>query len=525
MSQDAPHHKLLRSTAAVSAPTLLSRILGYVRDMLQANYLGTSGSADAFTIAYVIPNLLRRLTGEGALTAAFIPVFTEIKAKETKEKLWQFANVFFFDMTLIMALLAVLGIILSPILVRLIAPGFADVVGKAGLTAALTRIMFPYIFLVSLAALAMAVLNSFRKFFVPAFTPVLFNLAIIVAAVLFAAQSEEPAFVFAVGVVVGGVFQLGFQIPFLWKRGMRFKPGLNFRHPAVRKVGQLMIPGVFGVGISQINFAISRMIASVLEEGSVSSLYYASRVEELTLGVFSIALSIALLPSFSEFAAHKDIEGIKKTLDFSFKLIFFVTLPAAAGLLILSRPIIQVLFQRGVFNTQSTAMSASCLFFFAFGLPFISGVKILAPAFYSLKDTKTPMIVAFFVMISYIALSFVLMRSLRVGGIALALSLSSVLNFILLFLLLEKKIGKIPKKGMMVFFIRCTFTAFVMGILVKLFFGMFAFEGLAFIKQVGVLLTAILTGALIYLGVNLFFNHEDLRRLKDSFSRDKILKE
>ena len=279
----------------MASPTLLSRIFGYIRDMIQAFYLGTSRGADAFTIAYVIPNLLRRLTGEGAMTAAFIPVFTQEKREKSRSELWKFANSFFFDLTLIMTLLTVLGLIFSPLLVKVMAPGFGDVQGKWELTIILTRIMFPYIFLISLAALVMAILNSFHKFFVPAFTPVLFNLAIISLAVLFARKVEEPAYVFAAGVVLGGVFQLAFQLPFLWRRGMRFKFSLSFSHPAVRRAAKLMVPGIFGLGISQINFAISRMIASVLEEGSVSSLYYASRVQELTLGLFSIALSIALL--------------------------------------------------------------------------------------------------------------------------------------------------------------------------------------------------------------------------------------
>jgi putative peptidoglycan lipid II flippase len=268
-------------------------------------------------------------------------------------------------MTVIMAALAIVGIAIAPLLVKVIAPGFSDVAGKAELTVVLTRIMFPYIFLVSLAALAMAILNSFRKFFVPAFTPVLFNLAVILAAVFFARKSDEPSVVFACGVVIGGFLQLAFQIPFLRKQGMRFVPRVNFRHPAVRKVGKLMVPGIFGVGISQINFALSRIIASFLEEGSVSSLYYASRVQELTLGIFAIALSITLLPSFSEYAAHENIDGMKRTLVFAFKLIFFVTFPAAIGLLVLNRPIIQVLYERGVFDAQSTAMSASCLLFFS----------------------------------------------------------------------------------------------------------------------------------------------------------------
>jgi putative peptidoglycan lipid II flippase len=493
--------------------------------MLQAFYLGTSRSADAFTIAYVIPNLLRRLTGEGAMTAAFIPVFTEIKEKEKREELWRFANSFFFNLTMIMAFLMVAGILVAPLLVKIIAIGFKDFQGKWELTIVLTRIMFPYIFLISLAALAMAILNSYKKFFVPAFTPVLFNLAIITMALLFTDRVDEPAYVFAAGVVIGGVLQLGFQIPFLWKQGMRFKPSLDFEHPSIRKVGRLMIPGIFGVGISQINFAISRMIASVLEEGSVSSLYYASRVQELTLGLFSIALAIALLPAFSELAAHEDIKGMKRTLTFSLKLISLVTFPAAAGLFVLNRPIIQVLYQRGVFDELSTAMSASCLLFFSFGLPFISGAKILAPAFYSLKDTKTPVVVAFFVMLSYIGLSLILMKPLRVGGIALALSLSSVLNFTLLFFLLQKKIGPIKKKDIVVSAGKSFFFTVVMAGAVRMFVDRFSFESLPFVEQLGVLLASVAIGILIYVLLHLFFNHEDLRTLKSVFSKEKIIKE
>jgi putative peptidoglycan lipid II flippase len=214
--QDIRNKTLVRSTLAVSAPTFLSRIFGYIRDMLQAFYLGTSRSADAFTIAYVIPNLLRRLTGEGAMTAAFIPIFTQIKEKEKRQELWRFANSFFFNLTLILAFLMVLGILFSPFLVKIIAIGFKGFQGKWELTIDLTRIMFPYIFLISLSALAMAILNSYRKFFVPAFTPVLFNLAIITVALLFAERAEEPATVFAVGVVVGGILQLGFRDLWRW---------------------------------------------------------------------------------------------------------------------------------------------------------------------------------------------------------------------------------------------------------------------------------------------------------------------
>jgi len=521
---DKSNRKLLRSTIAVSIPTLLSRILGYLRDMIQAFFLGTGMSADAFTIAYIIPNLLRRLTAEGAMTSAFIPVFSKLKKEEKREKLWRFANIFFFDLTLVMAVLVVLGIVFSPLLVKLIAFGFKDVPGKLELTIVLTRIMFPYIFLISLAALAMAILNSFHKFFVPALTPVLFNIAVITAAALFAAQSQEPAFVFAVGVVVGGAVQLGFQVPFLWKKGMRFRPLISFRHPAVRQVGKLMIPGIFGAGIHQINFALSRMIASTLKGGSVSSLYYSSRVQEFTLGLFSIALSIALLPTFSDLAASKDYSGMKRTLSFSLRAIYFITIPATVGLFVLSRPIIHLLYQRGEFDAQSTAMTASCLLFFSLSIPFISGVKITAPAFYSLKDTKTPALVAFFVMIIYISLSIILMGPMRVGGIALALSISSVFNFIALYYLLEKKIGKLEKKKVIVSAVKSFTAAVIMGFSVWGFFKFFSFYEMNFLNKLIVLAGTILIGLGVYVILGLLFNKEELKAFRLILFKKKINK-
>jgi len=523
--QEAQNRRLIRSTLSMTLPTVLSRILGYFRDMLQAKFLGTGKGMDAFIIASLIPNLLRRLTAEGAMTAAFIPVFAQEKKDKSRDELWTFANAFFFDLTLILTVLTVLGIVFAPILVKIIAFGYGRVPGKWELTIILTKIMFPYIFLISLAALAMAVLNSFQKFVVPAFTPVLFNLAIITAALFFAENAGEPAYVFAVGVVLGGLLQLGIQIPFLRRQGMTFKFGISFTHPAVKKVARLMIPGIFGAGIYQINMLISRMIATSLEDGSVSSLYYASRIEELTLGLFTIALSIALFPTLSDLAARKDIEGMKKTLKYSFKLIFLVTFPAMAGLIVLNKPIIQVLFQRGAFDAQSTAMSAWCLLFFAFGLPFISGTKILAPMFYSLKDTKTPVVVAFFVMISYIGSSLFLMGPLRAGGIALALSLSSLINFVALFYLLEKKLGRIEKKDLFISALKSALSAVVMAGAIWIFIDQFDFEKLVFIEKSSVVLAAILGGVIVYLIMNLLFKHEDLKSLKQAFSKEKILRD
>jgi putative peptidoglycan lipid II flippase len=517
--------QLVRSTLSQTIPTFLSRVLGYFRDMIQAKFLGTGKGMDAFTIACIIPNLLRRLTGEGAMMAAFVPVFTQVKHDKKKDELWSFANHFFYDLTLMMTVLTVLGILLSPVLVKIIAFNYAKIPGKEELTIVLTKIVFPYVFLISLAALAMAILNSFHKFFIPASTPVLYNVAIIFMGLVFAQKSKEPAYAFAIGVLLGGILQLAIQIPFLWRKGMRFKFGLSFSHPAVRKVARLMVPGIFGAGIYQINILVSRMIATSLEEGSVASLYYSSRIQELTLGLFTIALSVALLPTLSEMAAQKDIEAMKRTLNFSFKLIFLVTFPAMAGLAVLNKPIIQVLFQRGAFNDQSTAMSSWCLLFFSFGLPFISGARILASMFYSLKDTKTPVKAAVFVTLSYIVLSLILMFPLRAGGLALALSLSSLVNFVLLYVLLEKKIGTIEKKKLVVSSLKSVMSSAVMAGSLWIFLRRIEFEAFSFGNQLAILTAAILGGILVYLIMNLLFRHEDLKGLKEIFSKEKIRQE
>lgn len=448
MERGEQSRRLLRSTASVAVPTLVSRLLGYVRDLLQAYFLGTGNSADAFTIAFTIPNLFRRLTGEGAMTAAFVPTFTEAKAKNDRRELWRFANYTFYDLALVMAALTILGVLFAPGLVKVIAHGFEGVEGKWDQTIAMTRLMFPYLFFISLAALASATLNSFRRFFVPASTPILFNLAVIASAGLLARGSSQPALTFCYGVLAGGALQLLVQLPFLWKEGMRFTVGLSFRHSGVRRVAGLMVPGILGAGVYQVNFALSRMIASSLERGSTAALYYSSRIEELTMGLFSIALAAALLPAFSEHAAARDLPEMKKTLGFSLKLTSYVTFPAAAGLVVLSRPIIRVLFERGKFDADSTALSAACLLFFALGLPFVSGVKMIAPAFFSLKDTRSPVIVGVGVMAVNIGLSLALMGRLRVGGLALALSLSQVVNFAALFVWLEKKIGAMDKRDL-----------------------------------------------------------------------------
>ncbi len=525
MDHDDRKTRLIRSTAAVAAPTMASRVLGYVRDLLQAYYLGTGTGADAFIIASTIPNLFRRLTGEGAMTPAFVPTFTELKGGPDGKRLWRFGNVFFWDLALIMAVTTALGVLFAPGLVKVIAHGFGDVAGKWGLTIFMTRVMFPYLFFITLAALASGILNSFGRFFVPASTPILFNIVIIAAVTGWARNAREPALVFAAAVVIGGILQLALQVPFLWKEGMRFTFGLSFRDPTVRRVGRLMAPGIFGSSVYLINFALSRMIASSLEEGSASALYYASRIEELTLGLFSIALAAVLLPAFSEQVAARDIGELKRTLGFSLKLTAFVSFPAAAGLMALNVPIMRTLFERGHFGHGSTAVSASCLLFFALGLPFISGVKVVAPAFFSLKDTRTPVVIGIAVMAVNIAASLLLMGPLRVGGLALALSVSQGLNFVLLLFWLGRKIGAIDPVRWAAPAARSAAAAALMGAALRLAWPLLRVDGSAFAVRAAALAGAIAAGIVIYIGLLRLVSPADLKSVVGHLKRAAATKE
>jgi putative peptidoglycan lipid II flippase len=519
-AEDAHHHRrLVRSTLSISLPTIVSRVLGYGRDFLQAYFLGTGRGMDAFALAVALPNIIRRLTAEGAMTAAFLPVFAHEKRARSREEALRFANAFFFDLAVGLILIVALGMIFTPGLVNLVAGGFRRVPGKVELTTALTRIMFPYVFFASLAALAGAILNSFYRFFLPALTPVVLNLAVIVLALVFARKSSEPAYVFAFGVVVGGLLQLGIQLPLLKRMGLRLRFGLSFTHPAVRQVARMMIPGALGLGIYQFNFIISRFFAASQAKGSVAALYFGSRVEELTLGIFSIALSVALLPALSDQAALGDIAGMKKTLVFSLKFNNLVTFPAAAGLLALSQPIMRVLFERGQFSVQSTAVSSACLFFFALGLPFLSSVKVLAPAFFSLKDLKTPVYISILSVTCFIGLNFLLIGRMHVAGIALALSISQVVNFFAYLVLLERKIGRVQKREYYRSLALCFVLAGAMGVGLWRLIKLVNFSGRGRLLQAGLLFGAIALGVLFYFGCQLLFNREEVLLLRGFIRR------
>ena len=517
-SPDRGYRELLHSTAMITAPTLISRVLGYVRDMLQAFFLGTGIGADAFTIAFVIPNLLRSLTAEGSMTSAFIPTFTRVKKHGSPERTQEFTNAVFYSLALIVAGIVLLGILTAPVLVKAIASGYRLVPGKLDLTVSLLRIMFPYLLFISLAALCSAILNSHFKFGLAAASPIFFNLAMIACILVLARKTEDPAYAFAVGVIAGGLCQLLVQLPAVRRLGISLRPRLDFADQAVRKLGRLMLPGIFGLGIFQINLALSRMLASWLSEGSVSALYYATRVAEFTLGIFSLAVAKALLPTLSLQAAEEDVAGIKKTILFSLKLITVVTMPAAAGLALLAGPIIRVLFERGAFGPESTALTTSALVFFSLGLPFSSGNKVLKKGFFSLQDTKTPVVVAGVSVAFYLSSSLVLMRFMGVGGLALGLALTETLYFLLLWVLLQKKIGPLPRRDLLAFSLKILLCTGFMGVVLYLLQQSTPVPA-GFWPRLALLLGQVAAGLAAYGMSALLLIRKELRMLKTLFQK------
>jgi len=459
------NRSIAKSASVVSLATVASRILGFVRDIIIAKLFGTAAYAQAFVVAFRIPNLLRDLVGEGATNSAVVPVFSEYLAQK-KEEFWKLFSIVLNLFLIFSSIITILGIIFSPFLVRLIAPGFIRDPEKLLLTIKLTRMMFPYLILIGLTAYSMGILFTFKSFFTPAFSPCLLNIAMIVASLIASSRMKEPIVGLAVGVIIGGILQLAFQIPPLFKQGMVITRVRNFSHPGARKIGKLIIPRVFGSAVYQLNLVIDTICASlsgIVGEGSIAAIYYANRVIQFPLGVFGVALASVILPTMSGYVANQDLKEFKKTLSFSLRSIFLVMLPCTVALVVLSEPIIRLLFQRGQFNSYSTQITAWALLFYAAGLFAYGGVKILVSAFYSLQDTVTPVKVAAVSLVVNASLNLILMWPLKVGGIALASAIAAMVNYYLLFSKLEKKVGKLTS-GLRQYFLKVLIAAALMAL-------------------------------------------------------------
>jgi len=402
-----------RSAGTVAFFTFLSRILGLLRTMVVAFSFGAGTNADAFFVAFRIPNLLRRLVAEGALTAAFLPIYVEYLEKRTPEDAQRVANVTFTLLAMVLTLLSLGGVLLSPWIIHAFAPGFVHDPDKFQLAVSLNRILFPYIFFVSLVALCMGVLNAKGHFAAPAAAPIILNIFMITGAVVFSQWFRPPIFGLAVGVLLGGLFQLLIQIPALVRSRVRIRPCFAFRDPAVKRIAWLFLPAAFGAAVYQLNIFVSQLLASFLPQGSISYLWYANRILEFPLGVFGIALTTAAFPSLSRQSSRDDMEGFQQILDETLRLVTFICLPAMVGLILLRVPIVQVLFQRGAFDSQTTLQTADALLYYCLGLWPIAAARILVACFYSLQDTATPVKLSFVAFVANAILSLILMGPMR----------------------------------------------------------------------------------------------------------------
>jgi putative peptidoglycan lipid II flippase len=490
-----------RAAGIIGFYTFLSRILGLVRDVVLARYFGSGMAADAFFVALRIPNLLRRLFAEGSLTIAFIPVFTEYLRQKTKVEAFQLAAVVLTLLTLALSLLALTGILFSPWIVRIQAFGFGSSGIKYELTVLLTRITFPYVFLIGLTALCMGILNSLRHFAAPAAAPIFLNVGIIGATLWIAPRLEEPIVGVAIGVLIGGILQVGLQVPWILKEGLPLAPTWMPDHPAVKRIGVLMVPALFGSAIYQFNHFIGTLLASFLPEGSISWLYYADRLVQFPLGVFAIAVSTAALPSFSRQVAAQDLQELVKTLGHALRFVFFIAIPSTVGLMITGKLIIKVFFERGAFDAHAGAMTFEALLGYSIGLWAFSGIRILASAFYAFQDTRTPVKIATVALAANVLFSLLLMGPLKHGGLALALSLASALQFALLAYALKLRLRTWPLVPILSSALKSFLSSVIMAMCVYALYDTFWIEtdSPSGLYSGGVLIALVLSGLLVYL--------------------------
>lgn len=503
--------RLAKSTVIVSSGIMASRILGFIRDILFAKFFGTGSAIQAFLMAFTIPNALREVAAEGAVNTALVPVLTDYNVKKGREEFWQLANVIFNLFFIALSVIVIIGVLISPVLVRVIAPGFLKDPDKFALTVRFTRILFPYILLVGLAAICMGILNTLKHFISPALGGVAFNAAVIGGMLIFYPHVTIMHVVFAV--LAGGVLQLLIQIipvlrlgPFPdWKAGLR--------HDGAVKAGKLLLPRLVGSGVYEINVIVDRVLASldfITGKGAVAALYYGNRLFQLPLAVFGISLATTILPTMSSFAAEKNVEKLKDTISLSLRMMLFLTTPAAIGLMVLSRPIIKVLFERGQFDQYATLVTSAVLLCYAIGLIAYGSTRILVSVFYSMHDTMTPVRVAFYALFYNIGLNLVLMWPLKAAGLALATSIAGFINFGSLFIRLRKKIGQFREKEILESFIRILGASLVMGFAAFCLVSTVKWDN-GTIRNAANLLFLITASVIVYVGASFAFRVREMR--------------
>lgn len=451
------HHmtkRLVKSTSLVSVLTMCSRVLGFARDMLLAQLFGAVAGFDAFIVAFKIPNFTRRLFAEGAFSQAFVPVLSEYRQTRSPKTAKAFISHMFSALATALLLFLVIAEVLAPFLIMIFAPGFVKDPARFMMAQDMLQITLPYVVLIALTAFSGAVMNCYGQFGVPAFTPVLLNVALIAAALWLAPLLDVSVNALAWGVFVGGIAQLLFQIPFLHKRGLLPHPKWAWRDKGVQRVLKLMVPALFGVSVAQFGLLIDTLFASFLKVGSISWLYYSERLTFFPLGVFGVALATVVLPHLSRKFASKNKRAFSASLDWALRCVCVVGIPAAIGLLLLAGPLLTTLFGYGEFTQVDVAMAQRSLVAFSIGVPFFMLIKILVAGFYSRQEIKTPVRIAAFALASNIVLNLILIKPLAHAGLALATSLSSIVNAGFLFYRLRKQDIYRPNVGWLTFILR-----------------------------------------------------------------------
>ena len=459
---------LLRSLANVSGMTLVSRVLGFARDVLQARYFGAGFAAEAFFVAFKLPNLLRRIFAEGAFSQAFVPVLAEHKNTKTHQETRDFVAAVSGILCLALFILTLLGIIFAAAVIWLTSPGFTADPAKFGLTVSLLRITFPYILFISAASLIGGVLNTWGLFSIPAFTPTILNLSFIVFIVFFKGAFHPSILALAWAVFCGGLLQLLFQLPFLKKIDMLVMPRLDWRNPAVRKVIKLMGPAIFAVSIAQISLVINTIYASFLPTGSIAWMYYADRLMEFPTGILGVALGTLLLPSLAKHAGAENKEYFSGLLDWGIRLCLLLALPAALGLGLLAKQLTMTLFMHGKFGMHDVTMTSYALMAYSFGLLGLILVKVIAPGFYANQDIKTPVKIAIFVLLCTQLMNLAFIGPLKHAGLSLSIGLSACINAAALCYFLIRKGFYQPRSGWLPFLGRLLGAILVMGVVIEL---------------------------------------------------------
>jgi len=461
--------RMLRSSLLVGTMTMTSRVLGLIRDMVIATYFGSSASADAFFVAFRIPNLFRRLFAEGAFSQAFVPVLAEYKTNSTKEKVKDLVDHVAGTLSIILLIFTALGIVTAPLTIYLFAPGFYQDPAKLQLAGHMLQITFPYLLLISLTAFAASVMNTYGKFAVASFTPVLLNISLISAAIFLTPYFNPTALALAWGVAIAGFVQLLLQFPFLARLHLLPKPKWGWHHPGVRKTLKLMTPALFGVSVSQISLLLDSILASFLQTGSVSWLYYSDRLAELPLGVFGVAIGSVILPSLSQQYAKKENDSFSKTMDWAIRLILLIAVPATIALIILAEPLLTTVFHHGEMTDRDVLMASGSLRAFALGLTAFMMIKVLAPGYFSRQDTKAPVKIAVKALAANMVLNLILIWPLAHVGLALATSLSSSLNAWLLYRGLRKSHIYLPQAGWWRFVLQLAIASGMMAVVLIVF--------------------------------------------------------